>query len=353
MKPSVAHGLQSSRRRWSPWSCAVLLLGTLHLPSAEFVWTEASVGRVYDELWEVMDRQYSYFTVKPEVDWKALGAMCRPKALAARDAKELSAALRELLAPLRDMHVWIEPPEGGRIPTHRSGYEYNGNRQVTRAQLQDETPCGRFAIVARTRADGFGYFLMLNQGAATEAEVQKAIAAVDQLRSAPGFVVDLRNANGGSEPLAARIATRFCAQETVYAKSKYRNGPAHDAFGSVKERRLPASPQPYTKPVVCLIGPGAVSSGEGFVQMMRCLRHVTTVGLPTRGASGNPGPRTLGLTGLTVYFSRWVDLLPDGSGFEGMGIAPAIEVREPAEAYAAHDPTLERGLQVLRQQVQK
>jgi C-terminal processing protease CtpA/Prc len=80
---------------------------------------------------------------------------------------------------------------------------------------------------------------------------------------------------------------------------------------------------------------------------------VTTVGLPTRGASGNPGPRTLGLTGLTVYFSRWVDLLPDGSGFEGMGIAPAIEVREPAEAYAAHDPTLERGLQVLRQQVQK
>src|SRR5439155_17548257 len=115
-------------------------------------------------------------------------------------------------------------------------------------------------------------------------------------------------------------ASLFCSNETVYARNKYRNGPDHNAFTKERERTLPASPDSYTKPVVCLIGPGAVSSGEGFVQMMRCLPQVTTVGLPTRGASGNPKPFVLSGTGLTVYFSRWVDLMPDGTSFEGKGI---------------------------------
>ena len=89
--------------------------------------------------------------------------------------------------------------------------------------------------------------------------------------------------------------------------------------------------------------------------MMKCLPQVTTVGRRTRGASGNPKPWPLvqtGLndygqsrqTGLTVYFSRWVDLMPDGRTFEGVGIPPDVEVNEPAAAYADADPTLEKVL---------
>jgi C-terminal processing protease CtpA/Prc len=75
---------------------------------------------------------------------------------------------------------------------------------------------------------------------------------------------------------------------------------------------------------------------------------VTTVGLPTRGSSGNPGTVEVGGTGLTVYYSRWVDMLPDGTPIEGRGVPPAVRVEAPAEAYKDADPTLAKGLEVLR-----
>jgi hypothetical protein len=37
--------------------------------------------------------------------------------------------------------------------------------------------------------------------------------------------------------------------------------------------------------------------------MMATVPHVTTVGLPTRGSSGNPGQIDVGDNGLIVYFS--------------------------------------------------
>jgi carboxyl-terminal processing protease len=320
----------------------------LELKVPPFEWTPDNVGKAFDDLWNVMDRNYSYFFLKKDVDWKALHDQYRPAAVKAKNAAELAAVLKDMLAPLDDMHVWIQTPTGIVGTSKRGGYAYNGNHDVTMSQLVDSVECGKFAVVGKTKTDGFGYFLMLRQGAATKADVRTAVDAIQKLRDASGFVVDLRSANGGNELLAQDIARQFCAKETVYAKSKYRHGPGHDQFGQVYDRLLPATPGAYTKPVVCLIGPGAVSSGEGFVQMMKCLPNVTTVGMPTRGASGNPNGTPLARSGLMVYYSRWVDLLPDGKTFEGVGIPPDIRVDRPTAAYAAADPTLEKGLEVLR-----
>ena len=317
----------------------------LELPP--FEWTEANLGKVFDDLWKAIDNNYSYFSLKPNVDWQALRDQHRPKIVRAQNAAELAAALQEMLASLNDMHVWLETPMGI-IPTVKGGYSCNGNREITLAALQEAVPCGTFALVGKTKEDGFGYFLMLRQSDSNPADVQAAVAAIRELKEAPGFIVDLRTANGGSEPLALKIAQVFCASPTVYGKSKYRNGVGHDIYGQIHERVLPAADDAYTRPVVCLIGPGAVSSGEGFVQMMKCLPQVTTVGLPTRGASGNPKPYALSRTGITVYFSTWVDMLPDEQPIEGVGIAPDTPVEAPNTSYATADPTLEKGLEILR-----
>jgi C-terminal processing protease CtpA/Prc len=85
--------------------------------------------------------------------------------------------------------------------------------------------------------------------------------------------------------------------------------------------------------------------------MMKSLPNVTTVGMPTRGASGNPNAMPLARTGLMVYYSSWVDMLPNGKTFEGVGIPPDIRVDLPTAAYATADPTLEKGLEVLRSKV--
>src|SRR5262249_20347812 len=156
----------------------------------------------------------------------------------------------------------------------------------------------------------------------------------EKLVDTPGFIIDLRNANGGSEPLAMEIARLFCEKKVVYAKSKFRGGKGHDEFTPDYPRELlPAkSGKPYLKPVVCLLGPGCVSSGEGFAKMLAALPHVTAVGLPTRGSSGNPGSVEVGDTRLTVYFSRWVDMLPDGTPIEGKGVPVAVRVEVPTDA---------------------
>jgi hypothetical protein len=312
-------------------------------------WKRAEAA--FEQFWSAMDRQYSYFFLKRDVDWNRLKEEFRPQAIAAKTPGELVAVLQKMLTPLRDLHVFIRTPDET-LPTYVSGYSYNGNARVIRAQLTNPTRCGAMAIVGRTKPDGFGYFLMVEQAHTTRQDVEKAVRAIQSLNDAPGFIVDLRKANGGSEPRALEVAKAFCAKETIYAKSKRRSGPAHTHFAEMSERRLPASPNAYTGPVVCLIGPGAVSSGEAFVLMMRSLPNVTTVGLPTRGASGNPQPFPFPGTNLIVYFSTWVDLLPNGEPFEGVGILPDVPVEAKSSDYIGDDPTLDKGLEVLRKKIE-
>ncbi len=184
--------------------------------------------------------------------------------------------------------------------------------------------------------------------AATPELARLAVERVEALGDVPGFIVDLRAALGGNEAHSMPLASAFCARPTVYAKHKFRNGPGHADFGPVGTRTLPAGKKPFTKPVFVLLGPATMSSGEGLAMMFASLPNVTTLGAPTRGSSGNPMPVELKEVGVTVYFSRWVAMLPDGTPIEGRGVVPQIKARFPATAFGARDPVLERALEALK-----
>jgi RNA polymerase sigma factor (sigma-70 family) len=121
-----------------------------------FQFTPETVGAGFDELWKAMDRNYSYFFLKPDVDWAKLRDEYRPRAIRARSAEELSVVLKEMLGRLKDGHVWIITPDGKQVGTYQSTSPYNGNAKVTFGQMTDVTECGRFANVGKTRPDGFG-----------------------------------------------------------------------------------------------------------------------------------------------------------------------------------------------------
>src|SRR5262249_49124704 len=161
--------------------------------------------------------------------------------------------------------IWLMTPEGI-VGTYRARWDANWNAKVLLAALTEQVQCGDLGIVGKTRGDGFGCFLLKRQNAANVTNVHQAALAIRKLAECPGFVVDLRSANGGSEPLAQQIAGCFCARDVVYAKSKYRTGePDHLAFGRAFDRVLKPASDPFVKPVMVLIGPGCVSSGENFV----------------------------------------------------------------------------------------
>lgn len=303
----------------------------------------------FDQLWSEMDRHYSYFELK-KIDWKGLREKYRPRAERATTADELVAVLKEMLTECRDMHIWIDAPGGKRVGTFNLPWERNWSPAGIRAHLAEVAMVGRFAAVGKTK-QGYGIFVIENQSAATEDLVRQVNAKIQALAEVPGFIVDLRNASGGDERLAQRFASQFCAKKVIYALSRYRNGPKHGDFGEPYGRELPAGEKPFTKPVVVLIGPRAMSSGEGLVKMFAALPQVTTVGSRTRGSSGNPKPFELKGTGIHVWFSRWVDQMPDGTPVEGRGIAPMIEATFPLSAFGAKDPVFEKGLEVLKDKI--
>jgi carboxyl-terminal processing protease len=171
--------------------------------------------------------------------------------------------------------------------------------------------------------------------------------AIQKLSAAPGFLVDLRSNSGGAEPGAATIAGLFASQRVLYARSRVRNGPQTSAFREMPPRYLePAGGESFQGPVVCLIGPGCVSSGEGFALMMKALQHVTLAGQPTRGASGNPHPVRLS-NGVAVWFSRWISLEPDGTPIEGRGVQPHVLVEHSGPG----DTTFDAAVRILQEKI--
>lgn len=311
-------------------------------PSAE------ETSRALDALRRHLESTYPHFGIAGRpANASDLFARRAPAVLAAKDREGLVAALRDLLAGLNDVHVWIEAPSG-RVATAPSDRGIaNWNEAVIRRSLNRIVVLERgFLVGALAAGPGYVRIQSFSLSAAEEARLEFAI---DQLASSPSLVIDVRANPGGSESLAHRIAQRFTDRRRVYAKHRFRDGGPGFAFLPDAERVIAPrrGARPDARRIALLQGPRCLSSTEGFVLMMRALPTVTTVGLPTGGASGNPAPFDF-LPGIRVVASRWLDLLPDGTPFEGRGLEPAVLVDAPAEAYRAADPTLAEALELLR-----
>lgn len=190
---------------------------------------------------------------------------------------------------------------------------------------------------------GFGYVAVTTLEG-KDGDFEELEGAVADMLSLPGLLVDLRRNNGGDERRALRIAGLPARETIVYARSLVRSGPRHADLTEGRARYLELAPGGgYDGPIVVLIGPGCISSGEAFAMMLKALPNARLVGLPTRGASGNPAAVTLP-NGVTVYYSRWISLLPDGTPIELTGVQPDIRVENTGPG----DPTFHRGLEELR-----
>ncbi|KAF0247148.1 MAG: hypothetical protein FD180_87 [Planctomycetota bacterium] len=325
---------------------SVFLSKTGRLEARKFVLEKLAPEDSAGVLLRQLGRHYSYFDLK-KLDWPAMVKRHRAKLEGAADAEAFAAAARDLLAELQDPHVYLDKPDGSRVGTFERKWARNFDYKWVGKQLESPVQIGKVAF-AGTTADGFGV-VAIGSLVLDEATAAKIVAEIDARLDAPGFIVDLRGNSGGNEKWAQEFASIFADQERVYAKARFRNGPKSNDFGQEHERRVaPRKGKTFTKPVVVLTGPGCMSSGEGFVKAMKCLPHVTLVGLPTGGASGNPAPVALP-NGVTVWFSRWYDMTPDGTSFEGKGIAPDIEVKQEGEGDAA----FVKAVEILKEKTKK
>src|SRR5262245_62159691 len=92
------------------------------MPAADF-------ASPFDSLWTTFDREYSYFDYQ-RIDWSALRAIYRPRALAALDQSGFIAVIREMLSNLHDIHVVVRDPRGTTLSTYEPQAFVNYDRGV-------------------------------------------------------------------------------------------------------------------------------------------------------------------------------------------------------------------------------
>ncbi len=325
---------------------AIFLSQTGRLEVTSLALHERGPADAFDVLVEEMDRHYSFFHAH-EIDWRA---RAQPHGEAARAAKTPAAfidRIKPLLAQLEDGHVWIEAPDGTKTWTYTPRPHLNFELQTLMGRLEHMKQVTR-NVLSATTAEGYGYLAL----GTMQLEPEQFLAVEQAFRGhfdKPGIILDLRVNTGGQEVWGQRLCAYLTKTRVHYASALTRSGPKHDDLAPSGERHVvPAKAGHYGGPVVALIGPGCVSSGEGMAMMLKALPDVPLVGLPTRGSSGNPQPVHLP-NGVSVWFSRWISLLPDGTSIERKGVPPDVRV----EHLAGKDAALEEAVKILNSRVRK
>ena len=298
---------------------------------------KAAAEESFSLLVQQMDRYYSYFEHK-KVDWNGLVDKYRARATAAKKRKEFESVVLEMLAELKDGHIWIMRGGQRKQAWSQSKVKRNYDFRAVDRNLKNIQKFGRIGLVARTKKGNLGYVRVTSLAVGLD-EMRPMLKAIAGIFDTDGMIVDLRANGGGSEDLGLVLAGAFCKEPVTYAINRFRKNEKHNEF--VENPRLPLSPirgDIYDKPVVALIGAGAVSSAEGTALMFQALPNVTLVGQPTRGSTGNPAGVTLP-NGTEVWFSRWVACNADGEPIEDRGVQPDIEVE-----HAKGDTTFKRAV---------
>ena len=136
-----------------------------------------------------------------------------------------------------------------------------------------------------------------------------------QLKDCRAILLDLSFNQGGYEPAAMMIASRFTDQRThVYTQS---------ASGMPRRQYYvaPRGEVQFTKPVFVLTSNSTVSCGETLTLMLKAFPHVVQLGEPTRGCLSSFLNKSIP-NGFHLTLSNEVYESPEGVCAEGGGVQP-------------------------------
>ncbi|WP_245745863.1 S41 family peptidase [Nocardia altamirensis] len=323
----------------------------------------------FDVFWQTFQENYPFFAAKG-IDWQQVRETFRDRARSADERgedAELFAVLRDMVAPLHDMHVTVSAGDTGFFGMSRPGttmpspqFDQQVREFVQRRDLQQpltEYANGRIGYADLPGQQGYGYLRVSGFSgytaertfAADSAELDRALDAIfttDRLATLRGLVLDLRVNGGGSDSLGLQLAARLTDRPYfAYAKKTRTSSP--------QPQRVEPARAAFTGPVALLTGGSTVSAGETFTQAMLERPWPTTrIGQPTQGVFSDVMQRKLpGARHADWWFGVPNEefLTSDGHTFDGTGIPP--ELIEPvftdAEFSADRDSAFDRAVRWL------
>ena len=187
------------------------------------------------------------------------------------------------------------------------------------------------AIVQSRTRDGYGYIRLTalahldNIAQSPEDIWNRFQAAVSDFKNAgvPAIVLDLRGNHGGYDQLAAAICGIFTAVPTVYEviemfdsrSGQFINLSTNFETGELANASMitPQAPQ-YAGPVVALVNPRTISSGEGLARCINDKPNGAVLGFHgTRGSFAAAGGEILMPGGIALHY-------PYGRAVDAQGV---------------------------------
>ncbi len=263
----------------------------------------------------------------------------------------------------------IQKPDGEIFSIKIARNQYEG--KVNWAEKFSKNPLSEFKMLESDIA-----YMALNSFSNNDI-VDEFRAKLPELAKAKGIIIDLRENGGGSSLNSSDIVGHFTDKpflgaswhttihDGVYkawgkAAARYKNLEEYkDYYYGHVYRHVEANPhQPsegikLSAPTIVLISRKTASAAEDFLIMADDIEHISSMGEPTYGSTGQP----LAIDfpgGGTARVSAKRDFYPDGREFIGLGIQPDIKVLKTVDDFrSGNDLILNKAVETLKKNIIK
>lgn len=367
-------------------AAALLLSAALALPR------HADNGAVFDRAWSLVERHY-WDRSMHRLDWEAVRDRYQPRAVAARDSRQLYAVINEMLALLGDSHVYATSParlayardrfdgdnaagfgfdavetKGSWViqsiarpgPAADAGMQIGWRLLSINGQPVDidrHFGEGDSAAILLEDENGQRHTMILKGVKLPDEPDRRAtmlsggilLLAFDQFDqgddiwvarqladhpAAAGVILDLRENGGGDATILDRIAGLFVTERQVIVRLIGKR--------TIEEKTRGSGPRSYQGPLAVLVGPRTASAAEVLAAFLDATGRARTIGEQTAGAATGGVDHDLpdgGELSIAEYDLR----MADGTRLEGKGVTPRVLLSPTlAQLRRGEDPVLDR-----------
>ena len=219
----------------------------------------------------------------------------------------------------------------------------NGQSRSVTLQLERRFDRSAGALASTVLPENIG-LVRFNNSLGDQKTVAAFDAALEQLRSTRGLILDLRDVpSGGDSSVALGIMGRFVQTILPYQRHRIPNYGQADVERNWIELVAPRGPFTYKAPVVVLVDHWTGSMGEGMAIGFDAMHRALVVGTPMAHLAGAVSDFRLPLTGIDVAFAT--EQLYHPNGIPRQDWLPPTLVEDVATKDS--DPVMTRGLSEL------
>ncbi|WP_300604671.1 S41 family peptidase [Niabella sp.] len=310
----------------------------------------------FEEMWKGYHQWYGLFEAK-KISWDSLYTQYRPLVHEGMGNPELYAVLSQLITPLNDPHVFLQPTSGG-LPRYESSVFFRTHKiqqdfsvNVVKANYLPSLVTVDQHLHYGILAGNIGYIHFGAFDLPVSFYRMQLDKIIDALKDTRALVMDIRDHGGGDDQVSRYIAARFATEEKLFMTTRKRNGPGLNDFTAPESWYVrPDAAQRYTHPVALLTTRWTTSAAETFTWAMNTQPQVKQVGDTTAGGFSDVISRELP-NGWLYFVSVGDYRNAEGASEEGKGIAPLYyQVNTKEEIAAGKDKVLEAAIALLKQQ---